>query len=1091
MMKSKNVSRVLILPLFFVLLLGQSLSAQMWFVNGTTGNDASSGTAVDQAFKTISRGAAASQPGDTVVVAEGTYDELVAINKYPNAAEPTIIRAAAVGKVILAGEEKQFRFSIRQPRVSIIGFVIRNSREHAIDFAAPADDGLVSDCIITDNKLDGAFFADAKGGRVQSTVCARNGRNGIWFLRGSGGVAVSNTLTSNRTGIFAQNCPGTVCFNNIIAENSVGAVISDGSIGSFRSDHNLFEGGFLGGVNGGAWLFGARAGTLADWQALSGQDAHSIEGDPMLADPKAGDYAPAVPPRGNASPALREDVRAKDFQGIEAPTTDLFGRSASKEIIPALGAVWAQAAGAGKPVAAIRVPFDGRLSVGIYDTDGRLIRTVLAAYPAGKGELKWFWDGKDNRGAEAPAGQYEWRAIAHNVRAVDDGSVGDTGTPPYGKTQVSDSVCGLATDRTGDLYEISFWDESGHCMRKLKADGTADWVIPFYIRNTAGGFGTAVATDGKYVFAALARRTRDLDGGRAIADDIRRLDAATGAPADFPAQAGAKADNLIAVNPEKPKVWMPAQQMTDEDARTMFGVRGLAVDGTRLFVSNYYAGRIELYDKDSGGKLSEFAVPRPLGIAAGPDGSLWVANSGDRVTQFTPAGEKRSEIPGLRDPYAVATGGPGNHLLVMEFGAGQIREYALAANGPQQVRTLGKAAAGAGPVEPGVFRWNQYGGLAIDAAGRISVTDIGNHRVQRFNPDGSLWQSLYSDFVSAPFIDIRQPDTLMSGTRQYTVNHKTGAWEFTFNWQPADGKFSTEMVLRRQLPNGRDYLYHLGGHRMGVVIYAIEGNTMRRSAMLGGRWMGADDLGTGDVGGRYFWIDADGDGTVEDQEITWDQAAGKDLAYYALAPGWWVDAKGDCWFADAKSQTIMRVALRGFDERGNPMYDWAKRETVVPRDESPWKFQPTNMRIAPDGDLYVQGTTDGNRDTSWFWMGGTAVARFSPEGKRRWITPLPRVAVATDTDGEFWYAGEGPTAKVSMYTSDGLLVCSMAPGKPSGYQSGWIDHAMGVFAFKHPKLGRHYVYAEEDLFGKMIRYRIEALDTLRRFNGKFNWPGRQ
>ena len=30
--------------------------------------------------------------------------------------------------------------------------------------------------------------------------------------------------------------------------------------------------------------------TIADWQADSGLDAHSIQGDPMLADPRAGDF---------------------------------------------------------------------------------------------------------------------------------------------------------------------------------------------------------------------------------------------------------------------------------------------------------------------------------------------------------------------------------------------------------------------------------------------------------------------------------------------------------------------------------------------------------------------------------------------------------------------------------------------------------------------------------------------------------------------------------------------------------------------------------------------------------------------------------
>jgi hypothetical protein len=258
--------------------------------------------------------------------------------------------------------------------------------------------------------------------------------------------------------------------------------------------------------------------------------------------------------------------------------------------------------------------------------------------------------------------------------------------------------------------------------------------------------------------------------------------------------------------------------------------------------------------------------------------------------------------------------------------------------------------------------------------------------------------------------------------------------------------------------------------------------------MLGGRWTGLDDLGKGDEGGRLFWIDTNGDGQVEETEITWNTPARQGVAYIALAPGWWVDERGDCWLADGMTRSVVRLRLQGFDGRGNPRYDWGKLETVVPRDTSPWKFEPKNLRVAPDGDLYVQGTVEGRRNLGAFWMGGTAIARYAPDGRRRWVLPLPRVAVALATDGDFWYVGEGPTAKISAYTNDGLFVADMAPGKPSGYQTGWIDHAMGICAFVHPRTQVRYVYAEEDLFGKMIRYRIEGADAIQSQQGSFAWP---
>jgi sugar lactone lactonase YvrE len=1052
--------------------------AETYYVR-TDGSDADAGLSDLEPLKTIAKAARLAKPGDVVIVGPGTYDERVDIGGHGNAAERTVFRAEVPGKTVLDGEEQQFRFSVRRPKVSIIGFVCRSSREHALDFNEGADDGLVQGCTLVDNKLDGAFFRKCKGGRVESTVCARNGRHGIWFLQNEGGEAVSNTLYANRgSGLSLDGTPGVVAFRNIIAHNGVGIRLSKRAVGSTVSDYNLLAGGFLGGLQGSAWLFGARAGTLGDWRELSGLDAHSIAGDPMLRDPDRGDFSPLAPPRGNRSPALRADLCIARLRDVPAPAADLTGKTAR----PALGAVWLADEPRGRPFATLDVPSAARVSVAVTTADGGLVRSLLSGYPAAQGKLGLYWDGRDDRGGAAPPGRYAWRAIVHNVCGTDDGSVGDVGDPPYGRTQVSDGVCDLAVDASGDLYEMSFWDESGHCLRKRKADGAADWVIPFYIRNTAGGLGTAVATDGKYVFGALVKQGKHPDGGRSIADHVRRLFANSGAPADYP---GEKPDNLIVVNDVKPEAWIHAQRHGTEQARRLFSIRGLAVDGRRLFISNYYRDRVEIFDKETGQKLSEFTVPKPLGLDVAQDGTLWVANSGDRVSQFAIDGTRKADIAPLKDPYGVTFGGPDRHLYVTEMGTGRILEYAP---GRRLVRTLGQAAAGPGPVLPKVFRWHGYCGIAVDPQGRISVTDKGNHRVQRFQPDGSPWQSLYSDFVAAPFVDLRSPDVLLSGTRQYRVDYDTGKWAFTHNWQPADGRFATNMLLRRRLPNGRDYLFHLGGHRMGVVVYAIEGDGLRRAAMLGGRWTGLDDLGKGDEGGRLFWIDTDGDGQVEEAEITWETAARRGVAYIALAPGWWVDDRGDCWLAEAMSQSIVRLRRQGFDERANPRYDWGKLETVVTRDTSPWKFEPKNLRVAPGGDLYVQGTVEGRRDLGAFWMGGTAIARYAPDGHRRWVRPLPRVAVALATDGDFWYVGEGPTAKISAYTKDGLFVADMAPGRPSGYQTGWIDHAMGIFAFVHPRTKGRYVYAEEDLFGKMIRYRIEGADAIQSQHGSFMWP---
>ena len=74
-----------------------------------------------------------------------------------------------------------------------------------------------------------------------------------------------------------------------------------------------------------------------------------------------------------------------------------------------------------------------------------------------------------------------------------------------------------------------------------------------------------------------------------------------------------------------------------------------------------------------------------------------------------------------------------------------------------------------------------------------------------------------------------------------------------------------------------------------------------------------------------------------------------------------------------------------------------------------------------------------------------------------------------------------------MYTMDGLLVTTGYIGPNNGGHGGWIDHGMGITAFTHPVTGTHYVYAEEVLYGKSIRYRIDSLETLVRDQAAFTW----
>lgn len=716
---------------------------------------------------------------------------------------------------------------------------------------------------------------------------------------------------------------------------------------------------------------------------------------------------------------------------------------------------------AGEVIGTVQMPFAGTLSAAVYNANGQIVRTLFEGTPQPAGPVDLRWDGTDDFGIPMPAGQYHWRTVISQVQAVDDGQVGELANVPYGPGEHSQSVTSVAADAAGNVYESSYWEESHKELRKWDASGSAIWSVSFV------GGGGALAVDDSYVYA-----TRETGGQ----NRVERLRAADGTPAPWTGTS----QGYLVINPTEAR-----------------GVFGLAVDAARLWVSNFAQNRIEVYDKATGAFLGQFAVTGPRRLAADGGGNVWAAHGSDRVGKFSAAGTVLASITGLNGPYAVALGGPANRLFIGEIGSSKVREYDPATL--TQVREL-FGAAQPGPVSPYAFYWKtlQQAGLAVDPLGRMIVADPGNHRVLTFYPDGTLLRTRYSEFQPAPFTDPSvDPNMLLSTWIEYQVDYTPGPtygqWTVAANWLPADGQLYSAQSLIRRLPNGQEYLYYFGVEG-GVAVYQLGGpNGMRRSAILGGNQA------------LWNWTDSDGDGQVEPSETAQRDPNIGQPYYQSLSPGWWVDHAGNAYIASwlnyvpgiGNLGSTVKVPLLGFDALGNPLYDWASRQTVAAADAGFWQFQPTNLRVDPsNSNLYRIGTTVRNRDFGPFWMGGTAVERLAPDGTRLNLMPISPVteapnlsAIATDTDGNYFYTGHsgGDQLWVRMYTSDGMLVATGRVGPNNGGSSGWIDHGLGLAAFTHPASGTHYVYAEDVYWGKSIRFRIDQLNTLQRVNGTFAW----
>jgi len=201
--------------------------------------------------------------------------------------------------------------------------------------------------------------------------------------------------------------------------------------------------------------------------------------------------------------------------------------------------------------------------------------------------------------------------------------------------------------------------------------------------------------------------------------------------------------------------------------------RGLAVglDGT-LYVADSLNHRIQAFDAEGNFlfgwgmyEVGEYGTAtggnfnQPWGVAVGPDGNVYVADTWNhRVQVFTPEGEfirawgQLGQLDAARDPEdfwgprAIAVGNDGL-VYVADTGNKRIRVYT--AEG-QWLRDIGSGGTAAGQL-------NEPVGLAIHPDGRIFVADTWNRRIQVFNTMGQYLTSWvipawYGDQGNRPYL---------------------------------------------------------------------------------------------------------------------------------------------------------------------------------------------------------------------------------------------------------------------------------------------------------------------------------------------------
>ena len=342
-------------------------------------------------------------------------------------------------------------------------------------------------------------------------------------------------------------------------------------------------------------------------------------------------------------------------------------------------------------------------------------------------------------------------------------------------------------------------------------------------------------------------------------------------------------------------------------------------------------------------------------------------------------------------------------------------------------------------------------------------------------------------------------------------------WLGDGTWRVKTRYYTTGVPVRRTIWDAsagvnRELVYGIGSGaadnptNMEIVIYTLSGGQMKRVAIVGAGWRGADLLGKPD-GGQYVWTDADGDGLIEgggtngavlgsgtDGEITWYIPKGQAPETNYSRP--WVDDNGNIWLSI--NGNAVRLSISGFNGSGIPQYSWSgptNRQTVAAASND---FGFVSIRTAPNGEIFGLGSA-ANLPTSYSASNnglGAVMAHYDSSGNLLTTMPTPSLSIQSlyflddpDGDPEYVFGGTGQSDQqiIYMFSEDGLLVTKFGFGAASSFTGGWIDHPYGVYAFKHAVTGEAYVYTQDVWYGKSERYKVDNMESIGRSSNTFSW----
>ncbi|MBW8060449.1 MAG: hypothetical protein FVQ78_09035 [Solirubrobacterales bacterium] len=400
--------------------------------------------------------------------------------------------------------------------------------------------------------------------------------------------------------------------------------------------------------------------------------------------------------------------------------------------------------------------------------------------------------------------------------------------------------------------------------------------------------------------------------------------------------------------------------------------------------------------KGSGDGQFEF----PSGSAVDPEGNVWVADSeNNRVQEFSPSGEyirqfgsKGSGNGQFEFPSGTAVD-PGGNVWVVDAFNNRVQEFSPSG---EYIRQFGSKGSGNGQFKTPIS-------IAIDPEGNIWVTDTYNRRVQEFSPSGEYIRQFGSEgsgdgqfkFPSGIAIDpggnIWVTDRWVNRVQKFSP---TGQYISQFGSEGSgDGQFEFPAGIAIDT-EGNVWVANRWNGR--VQKFSPSGEFIRRLGSEGsgeGQFMAPSGIAISKEGN--MWVTDSSNNRVQEfspseyKYIRQFGSKGSGNGQFEFPSGTAVDPGGNVWVVDAFNNRVQEFSpsgeyIRQFGSKGSGNGQFKT---------------PISIAIDPEGNIWVTDTY--NRRVQEFSPSGEYIRQFGSEGSGDGQFKFPS-GIAIDPGGNIW-----------------------------------------------------------------------------------------